>query len=269
MRAQLIPKTWLGLDSIWRVWRPPAYSHLKEQETSNHTSPSAYQDDDIETGTEQLHTHQRPRPLAPRRATIVLTIVVAIQSVMLFAQQPTRLAHNSPVPEFALNITSFEEQPDWEFSPQASDLWAGVIPTSGLIAIKYPERYSLKHGLETSAEASEVYGLQVTHEFHCLKMIRESFFGLVTRDEDYMTDLYAPNSSVRLPQGNLFHVFHCFDYLRQTILCRADTTLEWRSEINPLHIDGYGPPHTCRKWDEVYEWMVENLPPDARYHKHQ
>lgn len=162
-------------------------------------------------------------------------------------------------------MISFEEQSDWEFSPQAHDLWAGVIPNSGLIAIKNPERYNLKHGLETSAEASEVYGLQVTHEFHCLvrsatilstryteltsqKMMREGFFGLVTRDKDYMDDLYAPNSSVSLPQGNLFHIFHCFDYLRQTILCRADTTIESRSLTNPVHIDGYGPPHTCRKW---------------------
>lgn len=78
--------------------------------------------------------------------------------------------------------------------------------------------------------------------------MRDSFYGLVTRDEEYMNDLYAADSSEDLPAGNLSHVFHCYDYLRQTILCRSDTTIEWRSRVNPLHIDGYGPPRTCRNW---------------------
>lgn len=79
-------------------------------------------------------------------------------------------------------------------------------------------------------------------------MIRNALVGLMTRDEGTMSELYVANTSVELPKGKLAHLFHCVDYLKQNILCQADTTLEWRSESNPEHVDGYGIPHQCRDW---------------------
>ena len=79
-------------------------------------------------------------------------------------------------------------------------------------------------------------------------MIRNALVGLMTRDEGTMSELYVANTSVELPKGRLAHLFHCVDYLKQNILCEADTTLEWRSESNPEHVDGYGIPHQCRDW---------------------
>ena len=63
-----------------------------------------------------------------------------------------------------------------------------------------------------------------------------------------MSELYVANTSATLPTHKLVHLFHCVDYLRQNILCQADTTLEWQSESNSELIDGYGPPHQCRNW---------------------
>ena len=79
-------------------------------------------------------------------------------------------------------------------------------------------------------------------------MIHASLIGLAVRDPDSMDLIYAANTSVVLPQGKLNHLFHCVDYIRQGILCRADTTLESRSESNHEHIDGYNVPHQCRRW---------------------
>ena len=56
------------------------------------------------------------------------------------------------------------------------------------------------------------------------------------------------------------HVKHCFDYLRQALMCAADMTLE---PLRPpqkgkiLGVHGWGVEHTCRHWDEVRMWTEE------------
>ena len=50
---------------------------------------------------------------------------------------------------------------------------------------------------------------------------------------------------------------HCFDYLRQALMCAADMTLE---PLRPHQagtkpgVNGWGMEHTCRHWDEVRMW---------------
>ena len=50
------------------------------------------------------------------------------------------------------------------------------------------------------------------------------------------------------------HVLHCFDYLRQGIMCAADSTLEWpRQEVDGRRfaVDGWGVEHQCADWVSV------------------
>ena len=79
-------------------------------------------------------------------------------------------------------------------------------------------------------------------------MIHENIVLIATRDQETMDEIHAANTSVTLEEGRLNHLLHCIGYLRQNIMCRADTSLEWRSEANHKHIDGYGIPHQCRNW---------------------
>ena len=47
------------------------------------------------------------------------------------------------------------------------------------------------------------------------------------------------------------HIAHCFDYIRQAVMCNFDTTVEWPTGPFDEHgnrgIDGYGIEHVCRK----------------------
>ena len=47
------------------------------------------------------------------------------------------------------------------------------------------------------------------------------------------------------------HVGHCFDYLRQSIICSGDMSLEW-PKVEPdgrrFEVDGWGIPHECKSW---------------------
>jgi hypothetical protein len=146
------------------------------------------------------------------------------------------------------HTTNFTRQMDWEYSPQSYDLWASLIPSSGLILIEDPDQYGLGPGLQTYAENAQVYGIAVTHQYHCLKMIRENFYGLVTRNKTYMDELVATADFSETLPAKVDHIFHCIDYLRQTVLCNADTTVEGQSHSAATHIDGYGPLHQCRSW---------------------
>lgn len=148
---------------------------------------------------------------------------------------------------------------DWEYSPQSHGLWAGLIPNSGLVLIENPDQYGLGPGLQTYAKNAQVYGIAVTHQYHCLKMIRENFYGLITQNKTYMDGLVATtNFSIPLP-AKTDHIFHCIDYLRQTVLCNADTTVEGQSHNAPTHIDGYGPLHQCRNWVSGYTTHICTL----------
>ena len=47
------------------------------------------------------------------------------------------------------------------------------------------------------------------------------------------------------------HIPHCFDYIRQALMCAGDLTLEWpRTEKNGQRfaVDGWGVPHQCKSW---------------------
>ena len=46
------------------------------------------------------------------------------------------------------------------------------------------------------------------------------------------------------------HIQHCLDYLRQSLMCHGDTTLEPDDVgINGAH--GFGIQHVCKSWTQV------------------
>lgn len=53
------------------------------------------------------------------------------------------------------------------------------------------------------------------------------------------------------------HLLHCFDYLRQGIMCAADSTLEL-VDVDGTSTDGWGSTHECRDFDALFEWAESN-----------
>lgn len=57
------------------------------------------------------------------------------------------------------------------------------------------------------------------------------------------------------------HTSHCFEYLRASLICAADSNLEpFRSKFEGMHgngVDGFGSNHQCRDFDKVYAWADE------------
>ncbi|KXH46446.1 hypothetical protein CNYM01_08476 [Colletotrichum nymphaeae SA-01] len=57
--------------------------------------------------------------------------------------------------------------------------------------------------------------------------------------------------------NGLWHIAHCFDYLRQAVQCSGDTSLEFVSEnTGRAVVDGLDYPHECKNWDEVWAYAA-------------
>jgi len=107
----------------------------------------------------------------------------------------------------------------------ASAQWAALVPKHGGIVHIGPHR--------------KPYMLSVFHQLTCLDILRR---------------IYADNHEETFePLGR-----HCLNYLRQTLLCRADLRLESVQDPDGPHaIDMWGD-LTCTDWRQVYARVEEN-----------
>ena len=73
--------------------------------------------------------------------------------------------------------------------------------------------------------------------------------------QGYYAAVSAATAAQDSPATHLHHVHtrHCFDYLRQGIICAADTALEPRDEQHS-GVQGWGVKHRCRNLEAVKEW---------------
>ncbi|KAK8139510.1 hypothetical protein PG984_002890 [Apiospora sp. TS-2023a] len=84
----------------------------------------------------------------------------------------------------------------------------------------------------------EVYMVAVFHQLHCLSTLMTSYGHSVIEGK-------APK--------DLGHDAHCFDLLRQSLLCAADTTVEGQTGYGI----GWGTIHQCKDIAAIRTW-VEN-----------
>lgn len=56
-----------------------------------------------------------------------------------------------------------------------------------------------------------------------------------------------------------WHLMHCFDYLRQSIMCSGDVALEGMQTTFPEAdlggSDGWDAKHVCRDYSQVYRYL--------------
>ena len=98
---------------------------------------------------------------------------------------------------------------------------------------------------------NRTFVVSMVHQLHCLDVIRVGYLKNGTGTHD--------------------HIDHCLKYLRQAVLCLADTTMEdvvtgWRDGHLSRHDvqGGAGNLHRCRDWTAVRRYMLDHttLEPD-------
>ncbi|KAI0465720.1 hypothetical protein F4859DRAFT_500063 [Xylaria cf. heliscus] len=84
------------------------------------------------------------------------------------------------------------------------------------------------------------HGLAVYHQLHCLDAIRHGYWAAI--------DGMEPG-----PKAEPGHIRHCIDYLRQSIMCNADTNLEPIDE-GLGGVTGFGYSRKCRDIVRIMGW---------------
>ena len=137
-------------------------------------------------------------------------------------------------------------------------------PGKGHIRVDDPSSWNISGGYplndDAAHPAAEEYTLSVFHQLHCLAAIKSK----MSRLQDWYKG-ENDREYLRFALGEEHigdeHVYHCFDYIRQAIMCAGDTALERARTVDGRvvrGVDGWGVEHRCRDWDAIFMWAEEH-----------
>lgn len=95
-----------------------------------------------------------------------------------------------------------------------------------------------------------------THQLHCLHSIAQTVAA------------YSSNQLDKLPTEDGWHISHCFDYLRQGIMCCGDVALEGQQTTFPagwIGSDGWDAKHVCKDYSQVLAYREKNRANDEHW----
>jgi hypothetical protein len=128
------------------------------------------------------------------------------------------------IPLAGLSVETGEDH----FSLYDDDEWGTLFPSDGFVRLGPNDR---------------TFHVSLFHQLHCLDVIRVGYLTNRTHAFD--------------------HIQHCLRYLRQILVCHADTTLE---DDIPQFVDGgwthsangVGSIHRCKDWTVLRRWAADH-----------
>jgi hypothetical protein len=94
-------------------------------------------------------------------------------------------------------------------------------------------------------------------------MLRSHYSTLLTAALTSTSTSLSSLVTLAQKQSRTNHLAHCYDFLRQAILCAGDMTLEGKAKVKPeedagvsreaigggqAHVTGWGARHVCKDW---------------------
>ncbi|CZT25535.1 uncharacterized protein RCC_11268 [Ramularia collo-cygni] len=170
---------------------------------------------------------------------------------------------NGLIPKVPLKTVVFRKAPEYipydqkmnytEKDQLVATTWkkAFMPEGRGFLTVDNPEDYVLVAPLTTpNGTAVNMYGMAAFHGVHCLGLIFRAYL--------------ASTHGHKLPASlAVEHVYHCFDYVRQSLMCAGDMALEGitpGSNITDRTL-GLGATHICKDWDALMDLADELAKP--------
>ncbi|PVH80978.1 hypothetical protein DL98DRAFT_417631, partial [Cadophora sp. DSE1049] len=133
----------------------------------------------------------------------------------------------------------------------------------GFIYIPNARELNLPPGSQKSDGSGELYGISMFHQIHCLAAIRHVFWQLMdgkldpiefeASDGDTTSPNYVPHDH------GLWHIKHCFNYVRHGLQCAGDTTIEIPTLFNGHTVFlGWNTTHQCRNYETVWDYTLKH-----------
>ncbi|KAI1084738.1 hypothetical protein F5B20DRAFT_219417 [Whalleya microplaca] len=154
-------------------------------------------------------------------------------------------------PRFSQQITTFQRDESYApnntaefFTDEVLQRWNDLMPKGmGFVWVNDTQKY---HDLPTPIMWPDktVFTTSATHQLHCLFAIVQTYSGMTSGHD--------------IPDDHHWHMIHCFDYMRQAIMCSADMALEGLETTFPDHnggSDGWDSKHVCKNWNDVISYL--------------
>ncbi|KAH9907227.1 hypothetical protein F4778DRAFT_527505 [Xylariomycetidae sp. FL2044] len=163
---------------------------------------------------ERVEVRRTPVPRFPRKLYKFLPNSTYVRDDMLFDEHETLHTLHNWIP-LSADARGYVQIPDREAYDVLADPYTVEISRN---------------------EDGPAYMVSVFHQLHCLSYVVEHY------QQGY--------GGAALTDEVAHHSAHCFDYLRQAIMCAADTNLEGETEAGP----GWGSDHECTDYDALLAW---------------
>ncbi|KAJ4387469.1 hypothetical protein N0V93_008061 [Gnomoniopsis smithogilvyi] len=189
--------------------------------------------------------------------TTLLFIILALLVRNQMKEPPTDLVQlNGDMtgfgPRFPQKLTRFQYDTSYApmntsefFTDEVLGKWNNLMPIGmGFQWVNDSQKY---HDLPKPIdwyEGMTVFTTSVTHQIHCLFTIAQTYSGL--------------SSGHEIPKDHHWHMIHCIAYMRQAVLCAADTALEGKATTFPddnSGSDGWDATHVCKDYDQVKSYL--------------
>lgn len=102
-------------------------------------------------------------------------------------------------------------------------------------------------------EKEEVYMVSMFHQLHCLVSILDCTSSSINLNQMVQSTLMRSYGLMVIqgtPPSDVEHDAHCFDFIRQALVCAGDVTVEGFSEYG----EGWGAVHKCKDVDAIKSW---------------
>ncbi|KAF2174154.1 hypothetical protein M409DRAFT_16423 [Zasmidium cellare ATCC 36951] len=218
--------------------------------------------------TEKEYDFQRPRKsftTRNRRPLIWsgLSILGVVLLIGTYISVTARSRRTSFLPSISWGPVTFT--PDERFSVSSTgkhNPWNELIPLGkGFVRVPKDQTQGLgeTHLLHNG---DGEYCLSVFHQLHCVAMLRNALNSM--RSEGKIMTHDSGDDG----QDPLVHVDHCIDYLRQSIMCSGDMTLEHYSMLDNgtlgPGVNGYFVNHQCKNWDQIVDFATTHRSRNAK-----
>lgn len=150
--------------------------------------------------------------------------------------------------KFIPNMTSNDDR------MQIRKNWDMLMPLgSGSVSIPDWEQHPMlgKPITTDPLRSGPIFEASWTHALHCLYYTVDTYHQLVVNNKFGFDG-----------ERNDFHAAHCFEYLRNQIMCMADMTLEGSESV--LDATGNGQAHMCRNREEAIKWIEDRRVDDIQ-----
>ncbi|KAK0099975.1 hypothetical protein ONS95_013205 [Cadophora gregata] len=136
---------------------------------------------------------------------------------------------------------------EFEVERAKDDAWSKLIPLGRGFIVMPVEVPQEDGGVEVEIKH---FCISMFHQLHCIASLKSAFESMINE-----------NGTSRLEHTS--HLAHCFDYLRQGIMCAGDMTLEPAFELagedaGTKAVNGWNVEHQCKNYQVMYDFAEKH-----------